>query len=103
MKDDLQRIFKDIPDETIILEETSVDTEGNANEVKKIISFVIPRSVTETDVLKEQLKSLLEKALPYYMIPGDIVQINEFPYSTSHKIDKSKLINDYLTQQMGDS
>ncbi|MGA2911722.1 MAG: YdcF family protein [Candidatus Levyibacteriota bacterium] len=37
MKDDLQRIFKDIPDEAIILEETSVDTEGNANEVKKII------------------------------------------------------------------
>ncbi len=37
MKDHLQRIFKDIPDEAIILEETSVDTEGNAKEVKKII------------------------------------------------------------------
>jgi len=37
MKDHLQRIFKDIPDEAIVLEETSVDTEGNVNEVKKIV------------------------------------------------------------------
>ena len=37
MKDHLQRIFKDIPDEAIILEETSIDTEGNVSEIKKIV------------------------------------------------------------------
>jgi hypothetical protein len=37
MKDHLQRIFKDIPDGAIIPEEISVDTEGNASEVKKIL------------------------------------------------------------------
>ncbi|HVZ58244.1 MAG TPA: YdcF family protein [Patescibacteria group bacterium] len=36
MKTHLQSIFKDIPDEAIVLEENSIDTEGNAAEVKKI-------------------------------------------------------------------
>ncbi len=37
MKDHIQGIFKNIPDSSFILEETSIDTEGNAREVKKII------------------------------------------------------------------
>jgi D-alanine--poly(phosphoribitol) ligase subunit 1 len=69
------------------------------NEVKKIISFIILKSAIETENLKKTLLMFLEKTLPYYMIPGDIVVVHNFPYNSSHKIDKNKLINDYLTMQ----
>jgi D-alanine--poly(phosphoribitol) ligase subunit 1 len=69
------------------------------NEVKKIISFVVLKSLVSGEILKEKLIPFLEKQLPYYMIPGDLVIVNEFPHSSSHKIDKNKLISEYLTQQ----
>jgi D-alanine--poly(phosphoribitol) ligase subunit 1 len=71
------------------------------NEVKKIISFVTVKTTIEQSQLKEELIPFLEKALPYYMIPGDIIIINEFPHSASHKIDKNKLIEDYILKQTG--
>lgn len=69
------------------------------NEVKKIVSFLILKDVNDKEVIEEQLLSFLEKKLPYYMIPGDLVVVNDFPYNTSHKIDKNKLINDYLAYE----
>lgn len=70
------------------------------NEVKKIISFVI----LEDDITKEnlmfQLNPFLENKLPYYMIPGDIDIVKEFSYNISHKIDKNKLIENYLNRKL---
>lgn len=73
------------------------------NEVKKIVSFVVLKKIIEKDELIKQLHLFLEKTLPYYMIPGDIVIVNKFPYSTSHKIDKNKLIEDYLKKQFNNN
>jgi D-alanine--poly(phosphoribitol) ligase subunit 1 len=69
------------------------------NEVKKIVSFVIVKDPIQKEDLNQQLIAFLNTTLPYYMIPGDIVTVDSFPYSTSHKIDKNKLIDDYLKQQ----
>jgi D-alanine--poly(phosphoribitol) ligase subunit 1 len=65
------------------------------NEVKKIVSFIIPATVA--DNLNVQLKAYLEPLLPYYMIPGDFMIVDAFPYSISHKIDKNKLIETYIS------
>lgn len=73
------------------------------NEVKKIISFVITKKQIEKEALNATLIPLLESKLPYYMIPGDIELVNDFPYSTSHKIDKNKLIENYLQKQFKDA
>jgi D-alanine--poly(phosphoribitol) ligase subunit 1 len=78
-----------------VLDAVSVALKRN-REVKKIISFVIPRQGQHSASLKAELMKELETALPYYMLPGDIVQLAEFPYSASHKIDKNKLIDTYL-------
>ncbi len=72
------------------------------NEVKKIISFIIVKYVIEKNELLKQLQSFLETTLPYYMIPGDIAVVKNFPYSVSHKIDKNKLMEDYLNIQFTD-
>ncbi|HET6227833.1 MAG TPA: amino acid adenylation domain-containing protein [Bacteroidia bacterium] len=71
------------------------------NEVKKIIAFIIPKNqLQEKEELKTQLFPFLEQLLPYYMIPGDILLMNDFAYSSSHKIDKSKLIDLYLKKEL---
>jgi acyl-CoA synthetase (AMP-forming)/AMP-acid ligase II len=56
----------------------------------------------EKEALNTALLPFLEKKLPYYMIPGDIDLVSDFPYSSSHKIDKNKLIENYLQKQFKD-
>lgn len=67
--------------------------------VKKIVSFVKPvqKGVNRDELLK-QIKSNVSRSLPEYMMPGDFRFIDEFPYSTSHKIDRKKLEEIYLSQ-----
>ena len=59
-------------------------------EVIKLISFIIADEVSVDDLKKE-----LSLKLPYYMIPSDILQIEQFPYNVNHKIDKKELVNIY--------
>ncbi len=82
----------------LVTDAVSVALKRN-KEVKKIISFVQVSTPVDFDNLLQTSKPFLEKTLPYYMIPGDIVLVDEFPYSTSHKIDKNKLIEMYLKNQ----
>jgi D-alanine--poly(phosphoribitol) ligase subunit 1 len=72
------------------------------NQVKKIVSFVIPKNIIGKEELNKQLIPFLEKTLPYYMIPGDIDIIECFPFNSSHKIDKIKLIDEYLKRQFNE-
>ena len=82
----------------LVLDAVTVALKRN-KEVKKIISFVILKDTISKEALTLQLMPFLEKTVPYYMIPGDIVIVKEFPYNTSHKIDKNKLTDDYLKMQ----
>ncbi len=66
------------------------------NEIKKIVSFVILNKQADTTAYKEKLQEFLKKTLPYYMIPGDIAGVESFRYSISHKIDKNRMIADYM-------
>jgi D-alanine--poly(phosphoribitol) ligase subunit 1 len=69
------------------------------NEVKKIVSFVVTDK-KDTIHLKEELINVLQQQLPQYMIPGDIIFIDELPYTINHKIDKNKLLQDYLNKML---
>ncbi|OPZ99416.1 MAG: D-alanine--poly(phosphoribitol) ligase subunit 1 [Bacteroidetes bacterium ADurb.Bin408] len=66
------------------------------HEVKKIISFVILKNNTNAQECKEKLQEFLKDTLPYYMVPGDIIPVGAFLYNNSHKIDKNRMIEDYL-------
>jgi len=69
------------------------------NEVKKIISFIITKKKIEKEEIMKQLLPFLKNKIPYYMIPGDIMIVDEFPYNVSHKIDKNRLVADFLKKQ----
>ena len=62
-------------------------------EVKRIISFVTTNS-KKTDIKNDIVKEI-ENKLPSYMIPSDIVEIEQFPVNANHKIDKKRLIEIY--------
>ncbi len=64
-------------------------------EVKRIITFVILKSNANTNNVKEEVIKEIDKKLPSYMIPGDIVAIDKFPVNANHKIDKKELVNIY--------
>ncbi|MEO8760260.1 MAG: AMP-binding protein [Bacteroidia bacterium] len=62
------------------------------SKVKRIIAFVKANENVDASFFKY----ILEKELPLYMIPSEIIVLKEFPYTNSFKIDKQKLLNDYL-------
>ncbi|MFN5982374.1 MAG: AMP-binding protein [Fluviicola sp.] len=95
---ELNEITKNILKINGVIEAVTVALKRN-HEVKKIISFVILSEQKEKDVMNSEFKKLLSDFLPYYMIPGDIESVNEFPYNQNFKIDKSKLIEEYLKNQ----
>jgi len=60
---------------------------------KRLIAFV----KTTEEINVPELKKILEKELPIYMIPSEIIAQKEFPYTNSFKTDKQKLMADYLS------
>jgi D-alanine--poly(phosphoribitol) ligase subunit 1 len=71
------------------------------NEVKKIIAFIIIKQACNNQELIHEIKQNLQNNLPYYMMPGDVVIVDSFPVNVSHKVDKNKLIEQYLKVQLG--
>ena len=96
---ELNEISMVICENNLVTDAITVALKRN-NEVKKIISFVILEENITKENLISQLTPFLEKKLPYYMIPGDIDIVKEFPYNISHKIDKNKLIDNYLNRTL---
>lgn len=70
-------------------------------EVKKIIAFVILKQNKLASESINEIKATIQNSLPYYMMPGDFVPVDSFPLGTSHKVDKNKLVAQYLKEQLG--
>jgi D-alanine--poly(phosphoribitol) ligase subunit 1 len=60
--------------------------------IKRLIAFV--KSVS-ADV--SSIQAVLKTELPHYMIPSEIILVKEFPLTTSAKVDKQKLLRNYLS------
>lgn len=60
------------------------------NEVIKLISFV---QASKFDV--DDLRTEIKRYLPIYMIPSEIIQIKEYPYTDNFKIDNKALLEFY--------
>jgi D-alanine--poly(phosphoribitol) ligase subunit 1 len=92
---ELNEISNEICKNTAITDAITLPLKRN-NEIKKLVTFVKIKERENFEQVKESLFSHLEKVLPYYMIPSDILIVEDFPYNTSHKIDNNKLIENYL-------
>lgn len=77
----------------------------NSNLVKNSVAVVdqtvkaIYLFVNQCSVSMEELYQYLQQYLPNYMLPKQIVPIDEFPLTFNKKIDRNKLLGDYLAKQ----
>ncbi|WP_437681732.1 amino acid adenylation domain-containing protein [Sorangium sp. So ce131] len=55
----------------------------------RLVAYVVPRSGVEVDA--EALRRSLERSLPSYMVPGDLVALPAMPLTTSGKLDRKAL------------
>lgn len=65
--------------------------------IKRLIAFVKMTLVAPTPEEKNSIMDKLKKDLPHYMIPSEFIEVKEFPLTLSAKIDKQKLMRDYLS------
>jgi len=63
----------------------------NKLEVDEIVLFI---EILKTDT--NSVKEFLKQRLPNYMLPSKIIDLEKFPISSSGKIDKQKMILDYI-------
>ncbi|MBL7923910.1 MAG: amino acid adenylation domain-containing protein [Bacteroidia bacterium] len=97
---ELDEISQVLCDHSGIEDAVTVPLKRN-KEVKKIISFVKSASHTRGCDIREALLPVISRRLPYYMIPAEIIVVEEFPYNVSHKIDRNKLVEQYLAGEFG--
>ncbi len=65
--------------------------------VKRLIAFVMLNPLPSPIPKEDFTKDLLRKELPHYMVPSEIIVLKEFPYTESFKVDKQKLLHNYLS------
>jgi D-alanine--poly(phosphoribitol) ligase subunit 1 len=72
---------------------------ANEGAVSRLVAYLKTTDVSQPDV--PALVRVLSAHLPDYMIPGEFIAIEDFPYNTNHKIDRKALAAMWLTQQHG--
>ncbi len=60
------------------------------NDAKILIAYYISN---DTNLDDKTIKTVLSKTLPPYMIPSRFIRLDEFPYTSSGKVDKKNLPN----------
>lgn len=64
----------------------------------KVIRIVSLFQANKT-IPSAELKSKLTTQIPYYMVPSDFLQVDNFPINNSGKIDRNKLQDFYLAEK----
>lgn len=57
----------------------------------RLVAYIIPKSISAINTLKESLQSALMRTLPVVMIPSHFIWIDQLPLLPNGKVDKSKL------------
>ncbi|MDH4073725.1 MAG: AMP-binding protein, partial [Gammaproteobacteria bacterium] len=91
---EVERAMHAHPDVT----QAAVVVTGGDSSDAALIGFFIPRSVAVADVYR-----VLRDRLPAYMIPSTLVGLDAFPLTERSKLDRKRLLAEYLPLVQGDS
>ena len=69
----------------------------NSTSVNRIIAFVAGE---KKELINESITEYLQKKLPEYMLPKDIIIVPEILVSANHKVDRKKMLKDYVKQEI---
>jgi D-alanine--poly(phosphoribitol) ligase subunit 1 len=67
------------------------------NTVKKIVAYVSFKTKVNFDI-NDTLKIFLQEYIPIYMVPSEIILLDELPLNTNYKTDKKALLDLYLNR-----
>ncbi len=67
------------------------------NVVKKIVAYVSFKTKVNFDV-NDVLKNYLQEYIPVYMVPSEIILLDELPLNTNYKTDKKALTELYMSR-----
>ena len=73
------------------------DQAGN----KRLVAYYVPAPHTSLD--QDQVREILDQQLPVFMVPTDFVVMDEFPQTTSGKIDRNALPSPEYNRQQENS
>ena len=70
--------------------------------IKMAISIIIINPIFSNEGIytKKMLLNQISKHIPKYMLPADIKTITAFPLNLNNKIDKEKLIQMYISNEL---
>ncbi|OOM14394.1 tyrocidine synthase 3 [Clostridium saccharobutylicum] len=67
-------------------------------ETKEIVAFYMSKNLQNNKKIKEHIS----KYIPIYMIPKDIVHVDNVPYTINSKVDRKLLLNNYYLERKDD-
>lgn len=68
--------------------------------VKRIVGFIRPAPGSDPAVVRAQVQGHLQRTLPSYMVPADLMLVDAFPVNSSHKTDRKALIELYVKRKV---
>ncbi len=66
--------------------------------VKRIVGFARPMPDADREALLPAIRARMAAELPAYMVPADLMLVEAFPVSSSHKTDRQALIALYMAR-----
>ena len=90
----LKRLFVD--KETVADGENTTPKSGCAV-FDKAKSRIILYYVNSGEISKSDFRAYLKKNLPRYMLPHNVYELDELPQTPGGKLDRVKLLNDYVS------
>jgi amino acid adenylation domain-containing protein len=87
---ELQEIEHQLRGDLRIAQAVVVALEGSDGE-KRLVAYVVPAAASNHELLATQLMAALTQELPDYMVPSNIVMLEELPLSANGKVDKRRL------------
>lgn len=76
------------------VKEAVVLSKNFSDQDQRLVAFVVPRHHGGSrDQTGSQLRSFLKERLPEYMVPNDVVMIEEMPLNPNGKIDRNVLLD----------
>ncbi|MBO9701046.1 MAG: amino acid adenylation domain-containing protein [Sporocytophaga sp.] len=84
--------------EKILIKHPSVNegkiiVKGTSNEDKFMVACVIPKEGESLSI--ESMRDFIEKYLPDYMVPSDLILLDHFPLNQNNKVDSKALLQKY--------
>ncbi|MFZ1289535.1 MAG: amino acid adenylation domain-containing protein [Melioribacteraceae bacterium] len=79
------------------IKDVSVIVIGNESKTKKIVAFIVLNA--NYKLHQNEITNLLQKFLPSYMIPSNYIIISNIPVTLNGKIDKNKLLSQYVEDE----